>query len=88
MSVTISEGVKKIGKYAFSGCSALTEIILPESVADIDDCAFWKCSGLKNIVIPENVKNKDASDILSYYSYLETLSETDTPVDITEYISN
>lgn len=34
------------------------------------------------------IKSKNASDILLYYSYLETLSGTDTPVDITEYISN
>ncbi|MDE7104719.1 MAG: leucine-rich repeat protein [Ruminococcus sp.] len=33
------------------------------------------------------IDSKDASDILSYYSYLATLSETDTPLDITEYIS-
>lgn len=34
------------------------------------------------------IDSKDASNILSYYSYLATLSETDTPLDITEYISD
>ena len=31
-SVTIPEGVKEIGSYAFAGCSRLISVVIPESV--------------------------------------------------------
>ena len=42
---------------AFSGCSGLTRIIVPESVTSIGDCAFNGCSNLTNIIIPKGVTN-------------------------------
>ena len=48
--------VKKIGNYAFSDCSKLTQINIPSSVTSIEDCAFHKCSSLKEIVFPGSVK--------------------------------
>ena len=44
-----------IGKGAFSGCSGLTNITIPNSVTSIGDGAFWGCSGLTNIMIPNSV---------------------------------
>ena len=40
--VEISEGVKGIG-FAFSGCTALAEIHIPNSVISIDRGAFYRC---------------------------------------------
>jgi protein TonB len=48
--------VNEIGDYAFSGCSSLTSIIIPEGVASIGDYAFSDCSSLASVVIPESVK--------------------------------
>ena len=43
--------------YAFSGCSGLTSITIPESVTSIGHDAFQNCSGLTSINIPESVTN-------------------------------
>ncbi len=45
----IPTDVKKIEKYAFSGCNGLTEIVIPLSVASIDELAFCGCGKLKTV---------------------------------------
>ncbi len=45
----------KIGNYAFSGCSSLTSITIPEGVTSIGSYAFSDCSSLTSITIPEGV---------------------------------
>ena len=46
---TIEDGITSIGKYAFYGCSGLTELALPNSVTSIEEKAFSDCSGLAKI---------------------------------------
>lgn len=54
-SVTIQNGITKIGVSAFSGCSSLKTVNLPDSVTTIGMCAFMGCSSLETIFISENV---------------------------------
>ena len=44
-----------IGSYAFSDCSGLTSITIPNSVTSIESGAFARCSGLKSATIGNSV---------------------------------
>ena len=51
-SVTIPEGVRRIGVFAFSYCPMLISVTIPDGVTTIANNAFSLCSNLNRIVIP------------------------------------
>ncbi len=55
--VSFEEGtsVKSIDRLAFSGCSSLKRVVLPNSLESIGESAFEGCSSLSNIIIPKGV---------------------------------
>lgn len=59
--VVVSDGVTYIGNYAFSGCSALAEVILPETLSKIGDYAFFNCRDLVSITLPQGLAEIGAS---------------------------
>ena len=52
---SIKEGTKWIGDGAFSSCSSLTSITIPNSVTSIGGEAFSGCSSLTSVTIPNSV---------------------------------
>lgn len=59
-SLTIGEGVTRIGDYAFMLCSFVTEVVIPESVTSMGDWAFWHCP-ITSIEIPASVETIEAA---------------------------
>ena len=54
-SVTLPDGMTKIGKYAFKGCTGLTKINMPSYLEEIGSYAFHNCSSLTKVTIPSSV---------------------------------
>ena len=54
-SLTLPEGLTRIGICAFNGCTGLQSLRLPESVTSIEDWAFARCSSLTELTIPQGV---------------------------------
>ena len=54
-TITIKEGVTKIGKDAFINCENLENVEIPDSVTEIGRSAFKGCTGLTSITIPDRV---------------------------------
>ena len=44
-----------IGEFAFSGCTGLCEVNIPDSLRSIDDYAFYNCPSLYSVTIPDGV---------------------------------
>ena len=54
---SVKEGTQIICDNAFSDCSSLSSIVIPNSVNSIGEGAFLNCSSLSSIVIPDSVNN-------------------------------
>lgn len=55
VTVSIPNGVKKIGFGAFMVCSRLKSVELPDSITTIASDAFCKCAELNTIQLPRNI---------------------------------
>ena len=78
--VTLPVGIRKIGKMAWFGCTALEEINIPEGMMDIPDYCFQNCRALRIIQMPQHL-NSIGDDAFKSCTKLETLT---IPEGITE----
>lgn len=63
-SVVFHKNIKRIGILAFSGCTALRSIEIPEGVSEIPEGAFMS-SGLRTLYLPRSVKSIGSSALSS-----------------------
>ena len=79
-SVIPADGsVTSIGDSAFSGCTGLTSVTIPDSVTSIGDVTFSGCTGLTSITIPDSV-----TSIGEYaFSYCTGLTSITIPKSVT-----
>ena len=77
--IEIKEGTLEIYESAFSECSGLTSLLLPESLTSIGNCAFYGCSILSSLIIPTNVKHIGIS---AFYD-CKSLSNISIPDNVT-----
>lgn len=54
--LTIPEGCREIGNYAFCGCEWLEKVIMPSTLERIGACSFYKCVKLEKLKVPESLK--------------------------------
>lgn len=72
--------VTSIGFFAFSRCTELLKITIPDSVKSIDDSAFYYCENLTSVTIPNSVTSIDSEA----FRYCHSLTEVNIPDSVTE----
>ena len=45
-------GVTVIGRFAFSGCTSLSSLILPDGITEVGQFVFWGCTSLSSLLLP------------------------------------
>ena len=76
--------VTSIGDSAFSNCSGLSSITIPNSVTSIGEYAFSDCSSLTSIIIPGSVTSI-GDQAFEYCSSLSSVTIEDGVTSIGEY---
>ena len=83
--VTIKEGTRFIGSYAFYTCSGLTSVTIPNSVTSIGWNAFYGCSGLTSVTIPNSVTSIGSSAFSGCRGLTSVTNLAETPQQIGAY---
>ena len=53
--LSLTEGLTTLGKYSFSGCTALEKVTIPSTISDFGDCTFSGCSALNELMLTEGM---------------------------------
>lgn len=54
--ITLTEGLKTIGEYAFADCDNLRKIVMPSTLEEIKFSAFRSCNELSEMILNEGLK--------------------------------
>ena len=89
---SVEYSVTSIGNYAFSRCSGLTSVTIPNSVKNIGEEAFSGCSGLTSVTIGNGINYIYGSafascpELTDVTCYAENVPSTDTDAFKDSYI--
>lgn len=78
-SLTLNPGTVSVAQSAFSGCSGLKEIVLPDSVKEIGTNAFVKCTNLSSVSIPSGVTHIESGA----FTGCDSLTSVTIPLSVT-----
>lgn len=53
--ITVSQGITRVGSYAFRGCTALERLELPQTLTSIGEYAFTGCASLETVDLPQGL---------------------------------
>jgi len=59
VSVQLMPEVLSIDSYAFSFCTSLTQVVLPDGLTSLGSSAFYGCSALTDVTFPEGLASLD-----------------------------
>ncbi len=77
--------ITEIASSAFSGCTGLTSVNIPDSVTTISSSAFSGCTGLTSVNIPDSVNDIGASAFYQCRNLTGELVISDTVTTIGDY---
>ena len=73
-SVSISEGVTSVGRFAFYECVNMASVAIPEGVTSIGDSAFYHCAALSELVLPNTLTT------IGYRAFRDCISLTSVTI--------
>lgn len=82
--ILIRNGVTNIDG-AFSGCTSLKCVDIPESITKIGYCTFLKCTSLTSVIMPDSITSIDGS-AFEDCSNLTSISIPNSVTSIGEYV--
>ena len=78
-SVSLPDGVKSIGKYAFYQCFSLTSITIPNTVESIGEYAFSSCQAATSVTIGSGVTSIASGAFYGCWELNEIICKATTP---------
>ena len=78
-SISLPEGVKSIGRYAFYQCFSLTSITIPNTVESIGEYAFSSCQAATSVTIGSGVTSIASGAFYGCWELNEIICKATTP---------
>ena len=78
-SINIPSGTRTVGGFAFSYCSSLASVVIPNTVLSISQSVFEGCQNLTSITLPSSVTQIGANA----FNYCTSLASINIPIGIT-----